>query len=118
MKKITLVFAIVLCTTLAFAQSKEGDFEGTDISTSGTAMLSDEGAITLSSDFQTEEGPNLHVYLAADTTATDYTDLGLLEDFSGEQSYELPADADTEAQPLVLIYCTKYSHLFGYAELQ
>ena len=121
MKKITLLLVVVLSSTLVFAQQSTGNFAGTDIATTGTAVLSDKGAaptIELSSDFQTEEGPDLHVYLATDTTATEFTDLGMLEDYTGEQVYEVPEGVAWEEQPVVLIYCEKYSHLFGYAELQ
>lgn len=122
MKRHTLLLlAIMFLGGSAWAQSASASFQSTDITTTGQAQLTEEGSeqvIELSDDFNTEEGPDLHVYLATDTTATEFTDLGLLEDFSGKQTYEVPGDVASEEQPLVLIYCKKYSHLFGYAELQ
>ena len=119
-KSILLLIAGMAFSLVGWAQSKSVDFQSTDINTSGQAQLKTEGGeqtIELSSDFQTQEGPNLHVYLATDTTAKDFTDLGALKSLSGKQSYEVPADASVEEQPLVLIYCQEASHLFGYAKL-
>ena len=122
MKRHILLFLIAMSVSWAsWAQSASASFQSTDITTTGQAQLTEEGSeqvIELSDDFTTEEGPDLHVYLATDTTATEFTDLGLLEDFSGKQTYEVPGDVALEEQSVLLIYCKKYSHLFGYAELQ
>ena len=121
MKKNTLLFiAAVTLSLKSWAQSESVDFSGTDIETRGQVQLTasvSQRMVELSSDFQTQEGPNLHVYLATDTTATDFTDLGALTSLSGKQSYEIPEEVKVEEQPMVLIYCQKFSHLFGYAEL-
>jgi len=121
MKKYTLLLIALMTFSLAgWSQSHQADFHGTDIKTSGSAKIktkSNQKVVVLSSDFQTEEGPDLHVYLASDTSAVDFTDLGSLESFSGKQTYEIPEEVSLEAQPMVLIYCQKYSHLFGYAEV-
>ena len=119
-KNILLFMATMVLGLTSWAQSASVDFSGTDIETRGQVQLTANGSqrtVELSSDFQTQEGPNLHVYLATDTTATDFTDLGALTSLSGKQSYEIPEEVKVEEQPMVLIYCQKFSHLFGYAKL-
>ena len=117
-KSTLLLIACMAFSLVGWAQSKSVDFQSTDIKTSGQVQFkAEEQTLEISSDFQTQEGPNLHVYLATDTTAKDFTDLGELKSLSGEQSYQVPADASVEEQSLVLIYCQEASHLFGYAAL-
>lgn len=121
MNKFSLVILLFCGISLAgWSQSYQAHFQGTDIKTTGEANLETmdgKKIVALSTSFETQEGPDLHVYLAADTAAADFTDLGPLESFTGKQTYEIPAETNVDRQPMLLIYCKKYSHLFGYADL-
>ena len=80
------------------------------IDSSGTKILRFE-------DFETLNGPDLRVYLATDTNAEDYIDLGELKATKGNVNYDLPDDVDLSKYKYVLIWCRAFSVLFGYAEL-
>lgn len=97
----------------------QGEFAGLAHETTGTATivrLRDGSHVLTLTDFVTDAGPDLRVYLVADGTAdiTDAADLGSLRGNRGNQQYDFPADAPTGA---VLIWCRAFSVGFGIAEL-
>ncbi len=76
-------------------------------------------------DFETSNGPALHVYLVAAADATDsatvqsagFIDLGALKGNIGAQNYEVPAEADLSTYQAVTIWCQRFSVNFGTAPL-
>lgn len=129
---------ILICVMLAILGCKEDvvptmtDFEMTDQTlvatgtfasnahtTTGTASIYEKDGVKtlLIESFMTDNGPDLNVYMATGTGATDYLDLGDLTGTQGSLSYTLPTDFDHMAQPYVLIWCVQFSVLFGNAEL-
>jgi hypothetical protein len=63
-------------------------------------------------------GPDLKVYLSIDNKASDYKSLGSLKSASGTQIYTIPSSIDLATfGKYVVIWCQKYSVLFGYAQL-
>ncbi len=75
-------------------------------------------------DFRTDNGPDLNVYLSAAPTDapvgqfTDlYVDLGDLKGNVGSQNYEIPRDLDLSLYSTVVIWCVRFSVIFGAAEL-
>ena len=89
---------------------------------SGSASIEftpDEGGILhFDGTFDTTHGPDLYVYLATDTSANDFVNVGQLQSFGGEQSYSISPDVDLERYDNVLIWCQAFSTLFGHAELE
>lgn len=69
------------------------------------------------SNFSTDGGPDLRIYLAENTGLRNFIELGKL-DRSGNFAIELPTDADPAKQRYVLIWCKAFSVLFGNAELK
>ena len=67
--------------------------------------------------FTSTNGPDLKVYLASDRSAKTYVNLGALQGNIGDQFYEIPASTELTAYPYVLIWCERFSVLFGSAEL-
>src|SRR5689334_4474909 len=75
--------------------------------------------------FQTSNGPDVHVYLVAAPDAKDndtvtnaeFVDLGSLKGNIGDQNYELPANADLTKYRAVTIWCKRFSVNFGTAPL-
>ena len=75
--------------------------------------------------FETSNGPDVHVYLVAATDAKDndsvtkaeFVDLGSLKGNIGDQNYELPANADLAKYRAVTIWCKRFSVNFGTAPL-
>jgi hypothetical protein len=67
--------------------------------------------------FKTDEGPDLRIYLAEDTKAKAYTEISKLTK-TGDFLVELPTDAMPDKQKYVLIWCQRFSVLFGSAKLE
>lgn len=100
-------------------QLTEGSFSPRAHAGAGVAKIIARGdLLTLELDkFSVERGPDLHVYLATDESASEYIDLGLLQKFNGYQIYTLPQDVDISSHDHVLIWCQAFGVLFSSAEL-
>ena len=96
-----------------------GSFTGVnDYSVAGTASVLNDGTerrfLTLS-EFASDNGPDLKVYLrAADGS---FVSLGDLTGNIGDQAYEIPADVDLSVFNTVDIWCERFSAGFGLAPL-
>jgi len=66
--------------------------------------------------FKTINGPNLHIYLAADLEGKDYIDLGSIRATEGNVNYEVPAGTDIFKYNKVMVWCVPFRVLFSYAE--
>ena len=86
-----------------------------------------DGSRTLRlTEFRTDAGPDLRVYLvaAADTPDSDsvadadIVDLGELQGNTGNQSYDVPADLDLGKYRSVSIWCKRFSVNFTSAPLR
>ena len=62
-------------------------------------------------------GPDLYVYLATGTDASDIVNLGRLKGNIGNQNYEIPTGTNLAKYNTVLIWCKAFSTLFGSAKL-
>ncbi len=106
----------------------EGAFHTNAHETKGTAAIytlaSGERVLRLSQ-FETSNGPDVHVYLVAAGDVSDdatvkragYVDLGSLKGNVGDQNYALPADVDLAAYRTVTIWCARFGVNFGSAPL-
>ena len=99
---------------------KEGNFVNAVHQVSGNASIlsSDSVRILLLDNFRTENGPALKVYLAKSTSNAAIIDLGNLKGTSGKFSYPISKNTDISGYSYVLIWCEKFSVLFGYAQLK
>ena len=68
-------------------------------------------------DFETINGPDLHIYLSSDLESKDSIDLGSIKATKGNVNYEIPEGIDTEKYNKVLIWCVPFKVLFSHAEL-
>lgn len=76
--------------------------------------------------FEVEDGPELHVYLAVQNPVPnqegselpDALDLGKLKQLFGDHSYDIPAGTDLENYHSVVIWCIPYKVPFIGASLQ
>jgi hypothetical protein len=95
--------------------------------TSGNAIVLGDGTgqrFLRFEDFRTDNGPDLNVYLSSapqDAPAgqfdDDFIDLGDLKGNVGSQNYEIPRDVDLDHYSTVVIWCVRFSVIFGAAEL-
>jgi len=121
-------------TTMAMSKGTEplvlgkGDFRGLAHETKGLAaiyQLPDGKHILRLTNFETSNGPDVHVYLVAAEVAKDnatvkqagFIDLGSLKGNKGDQNYEVPADADLNKYKSVSIWCARFGVNFGAATL-
>jgi hypothetical protein len=72
----------------------------------------------LLSNFSSDAGPDLKVYLSKDITASSFISLGDLKSTTGNQTYNIPNSALTSDYKYVLIWCQRFSVLFGSASIQ
>lgn len=98
----------------------EGVFKPRAHEVAGAAKLIEhEGKRTLRfEDFETINGPDLHIYLSKDLSADDYIDLGKIRGTKGNINYEFDAGIDTAIYKNVMIWCVPFRVLFSYAELK
>jgi len=88
-------------------------------------QLADNKKTLRLTNFQTSNGPDVHVYLVAASDAKDnetvtkaeVVDLGSLKGNIGDQNYDLPANADLSKFHAVTIWCKRFSVNFGTAPL-
>ena len=95
-----------------------GDFIARAHPTSGkTSVNSDETILTFTN-FKTDNGPKLLVYLSTDASSTEYINLGDLKGISGDFTYTIPTNTDLEKFKIVNVWCVDFSVSFGTAELK
>ncbi|HVO93488.1 MAG TPA: DM13 domain-containing protein [Terriglobales bacterium] len=106
----------------------QGNFIGLAHETKGTASIYQlaDGKRTLRlTQFETSNGPDVHVYLTAAEVEkgddaikeTGFIDLGSMKGNKGDQNYDIPADADLNKYKNVSIWCARFGVNFGQAAL-
>lgn len=68
--------------------------------------------------FNSSNGPDLHVYISKEVQPVNYIDLGRLQSVTGNQQYPLTGNINFSEYKYALIHCQRYNHLFGSAELK
>ena len=106
----------------------KGNFKGLAHETKGLASIYQlaDGKRTLRlTEFETSNGPDVHVYLTAAEVAkgsdaikaAGFIDLGSMKGNKGDQNYDIPADADLNKYKNVTIWCARFGVNFGEAAL-
>ena len=106
----------------------KGNFKGLAHETKGEATIYQlaDGKRTLRlTEFETSNGPDVHVYLTAAEVAkgndavkeAGFIDLGSMKGNKGDQNYDVPADADLNKFKNVTIWCARFGVNFGSASL-
>ncbi len=71
------------------------------------------------SNFNSQNGPDLRVYISEDLQASRFVDLGALKSTNGNLVYTATANQLSNLNPqYLLIWCRKFSVLFGSAKIQ
>jgi hypothetical protein len=100
-----------------------GSFFGIDHAAEGTATIysrDGEYVLRLEDDTDIQNGPDLYVWVTADTdweAPDEYLDLGKLKGNVGGQNYPLPDEFDPDVYRNVLIWCLRFAVPFAAAEL-
>lgn len=97
----------------------QGDFVSAVHSTSGVASINQEKTTLTLTNFKTDSGPDLNIYLATSTSnvTANYIDLGDIKGIDGTYTYDLPDNTDYTAYKYVVVWCVDFDVNFGYAEL-
>ncbi len=97
----------------------QGDFVAKAHGVQGKALLIEHnGKQTLRfENFETIDGPDVHIYLSSDFSNKDIIDLGDIKATKGNVNYDIPAGVDTTKYNKVLVWCVKFHVLFSAAEL-
>jgi hypothetical protein len=129
------VAGVFLYTVAAQAQGQnakvlaKGEFHNAEKTGKGTAtvyQLADGKRVLRLSDFETDNGPDLHVRLIAaddakDTASVakaDHVEVAKLKGNKGAQNYDLPANVDLGKYRVVSIWCNRFSVNFAAAPLK
>lgn len=96
----------------------KGNFISGAHPTSGVASVNGAKTILTFTDFKTDTGPKLLVYLTTEVGSNDYVSLGELKGVSGNYTYDVPANTDIKKYKIVDIWCVDFSVSFGHAELK
>jgi len=94
-----------------------GDFVARAHPTSGKIAVNSDETILTFTNFKTDNGPKLLIYLSTDVNATEFINLGDLKGISGDFTYTIPTNTDLEKFKIVNIWCVDFSVSFGTAEL-
>ena len=106
----------------------KGKFKGLAHETKGLVSIYQlaDGKRTLRlTEFETSNGPDVHVYLTAAEVAkgsdavkeAGFIDLGSMKGNKGDQNYDIPGDADLNKYKNVTIWCARFGVNFGEAAL-
>jgi hypothetical protein len=105
-----------------------GRFISREHATEGTAAVLTDGSpqrFLRFTDFATDNGPDVNVYLSTATPDgdsgafdDDFVDLGDLTGNVGDQNYEIPEDVDLSRYQTVVLWCVRFGVPFGAAPLE
>jgi len=97
----------------------QGSFKPRAHEVEGNALLIEAGGkkILRFEDFETINGPNLHIYLSSELGNDDFIDLGKIKGTKGSFNYELDSSVDLEKYNKVLVWCVPFGVLFSYADV-
>ena len=92
-----------------------GTFVSAAHPTSGMAMINEDKTELMLTNFKSDDGPNLELYIATDVNATNYITLGSLKGLEGDFVYDLPENIDFVDYNYVMVWCVPFSVNFGHA---
>ncbi len=127
-QKVNEQFPTASAANLAPMKLAAGEFHAGAHETKGTAAIFKlaDGKRTLRlTNFETSNGPDVHVYLVAAADAKDsdtvknagFVELGSLKGNIGDQNYDVPANVDLTKYRAVTIWCARFGVNFGTAPL-
>lgn len=97
----------------------QGAFMAQAHNVAGEALVieNETGRVLRFENFETINGPSLHIYLSKDLEAKEYIDLGDIKATKGNVSYSIPEGVNLAEYNKVLVWCEPFSVLFSSAEL-
>ena len=101
--------------TLAF----KGSFVNSVHPTSGNVTINKEKTKLNFTDFKSDSGPDLDIYLVSNLTNVNggFINLGDIKGLNGNYIYDLPANTDFTVYKHLVVWCSDFNVNFGYATL-
>ena len=98
----------------------EGNFVSAAHTTSGIASIDSSETVLTLTNFKTDSGPDLNIYIVSsiNNVTSDFIDLGDIKGVNGNYTYVLPGNKDYTAYKYVVVWCVDFNVNFGYAELE
>lgn len=122
---ILLITAFWMSTTYAQECISHGHFVNSEnIKTSGDVevKLNKKGKVVIAfaSNFHTEYGPDLDIYLSKEKQVKEGSSVRLeaLISFNGPLKYTVSKSINISEYKYIVIHCTQYNHWYGTAELE
>ena len=99
--------------------SKEkGIFVSGAHTTTGSVSVNSSETLLSFTNFKTDNGPRLLVYLTVEVGSSDFVSLGDLKGISGDFTYNIPDNTDITKYHIVDIWCVDALVSFGHANLK
>lgn len=101
-----------------------GSFVSAAHPTSGMATISEDRSQLILTNFKSDNGPLLELYITTDTNATEYVSLGVIGDLGtmdvieGDVTFPLPNGINFNTHKYVMVWCVDFSVNFGHALLE
>ncbi|NJB69844.1 hypothetical protein GGR42_000306 [Saonia flava] len=95
-----------------------GEFMDGAHPTSGSVTINEDMTLLTLTNFKSDDGPSLELYIASNTNADEYVSLGGLQGLEGDFTYELPNTIDFGTHNVIMVWCVPFSVNFGYAVLE
>lgn len=68
--------------------------------------------------FNTDNGPDLDIYISEELNPVNYTNIGDLKAISGNFFYKVKTTPSVNASAYIIVWCVDFNVNFGYAQLQ
>ena len=106
--------------TLAATKIASGTFTSAVHPTSGrvTWYLQGNKQYLYFTNFATDAGPDLRVYISKERNGGSFVNIGMLSANTGNQVYEFSGNINPTEYPYILIWCQRFSVLFGSANIR
>jgi hypothetical protein len=131
---LTKIICLMLISTFLVSCSKDDEtvtntpidmasFKGTFVSsahtTSGNVTINNEKTKLNFTNFKSDSGPDLDIYLVSDLSNVNggFINLGDIKGLNGNYIYDLPANTDFNVYKYVVVWCVDFNVNFGYATL-
>lgn len=109
----------VVTTLIDNTTSFKGSFVNSAKPTSGNVTINKEKTKLNFTNFKSDSGPDLDIYLVSDLSNVNggFINLGDIEGLNGNYVYDLPANTDFTLYKYVVVWCVDFNVNFGYATL-
>jgi hypothetical protein len=109
----------VVTTPIDNTASFKGSFVNSAHPTSGNVTINKEKTKLNFTNFKSDSGPDLDIYLVSNLSNVNggFINLGDIKGLNGNYVYDLPANTDFTVYKYVVVWCVDFNVNFGYATL-